>query len=362
MDLDNIGKNKINFERIDSQDTKGAAFFSLKIGLNAYFKTYRLICDSLDNSIGAKDSLAIDNVACKISGYTEAVINIWIHLQHFFELEVKRVLREENELLASEIKDAKLIYKLIKGNMLSDEDTEECKSIEFTVAMERLNALIKDKLINNSAGTIFYKNAKTLHFVNRMRNAILHRGRRIIKYSILDQVMCEYILPIISQLMDLTEYKEYNKMFFSEKNKVLLTDLIDELIKVKSESIDYSEVAKYKEFALCKNNATGKTLFRESKKQQWINNSNNQLKIMLNGPTGDPVFMCPCCNEKSLVKLYDIVDDEEMFYETDNGTTIQCRKPIYRDIKAICSVCGFTATRFINDKVLYNNKKYKLWD
>ena len=57
----------------------------------------------------------------------------------FFELEVKRILDNENRLYAVDTKGDPLItYKLLNNIEIQQEDTEKLKFIEFSDAINRL--------------------------------------------------------------------------------------------------------------------------------------------------------------------------------------------------------------------------------
>lgn len=63
------------------------------------------------------------------------------------------------------------------------------KSVEFTDAFNRLKALVKEKIINNTTADIFVRESDLLIKLNTLRNATMHRGKRIMKYCVLDMAV-----------------------------------------------------------------------------------------------------------------------------------------------------------------------------
>ena len=77
------------------ENNHNVAFYSLSIGLEEYFETYHQVCVYL-SEYERDDKEKINYKAEKNGiGYIKSYLNIAIHIQHFFELETKRLLEKE---------------------------------------------------------------------------------------------------------------------------------------------------------------------------------------------------------------------------------------------------------------------------
>ncbi len=76
------------------ENNHNVAFYSLSIGLEEYFETYHQVCVYL-SEYERDDKEKINYKAEKNGiGYIKSYLNIAIHIQHFFELETKRLLEK----------------------------------------------------------------------------------------------------------------------------------------------------------------------------------------------------------------------------------------------------------------------------
>ena len=90
-------------------------------------------------------------------------MNIAIHIQHFFELEIKRLLEKEHVLFAVEDKGNPIILnKLLKNISLSSEDMKNLKSVEFSEAIDRLKKLVEYGILTDEVSVLFVKNYKSV--------------------------------------------------------------------------------------------------------------------------------------------------------------------------------------------------------
>ncbi len=122
-------------------------------------------------------------------------------LQHFVELELKAVLRDDHPLLAVEANQRHvLLHKLIKGEDLQESEWAGIKSIEFSTTLSRLISLIRsDRLSEGLEFVLVYEDA--LRQLNVVRNRMWHRGTYILEYEALDQFLTYWIFPFIEQLL-----------------------------------------------------------------------------------------------------------------------------------------------------------------
>lgn len=86
MNLGNIQQSNDDFYDISVVNTdKDAAYYSLLIGIRAYFTTYHNVAMNL-RRFQKDDERRINDAAQENNNYIESYINIAIHIQHFFEL------------------------------------------------------------------------------------------------------------------------------------------------------------------------------------------------------------------------------------------------------------------------------------
>ena len=169
------------------ENNHNVAFYSLSIGLEEYFETYHQVCVYL-SEYERDDKEKINYKAEKNGiGYIKSYLNIAIHIQHFFELETKRLLEKEHVLFAVDDKgDPIILNKLLKNISLNSEDTKNLKSVEFSEAIDRLKKLVENGILTDEVAILFVSNYKLLKALNNLRNTIIHRGKRIMKDCELD--------------------------------------------------------------------------------------------------------------------------------------------------------------------------------
>lgn len=96
MNLGNIQQSNEDFYIISGVNAdRDAAYYSLLIGIKAYFTTYHNVAMNL-RSYQRGDEKLINGAAQENNNYIESYINIAIHIQHFFELEIKRILEDDH--------------------------------------------------------------------------------------------------------------------------------------------------------------------------------------------------------------------------------------------------------------------------
>jgi hypothetical protein len=179
------------------------AFISLEVALKAYASTYKSFVDSTEGFeliLNAKNTSDLKDKSYPhsyIRNFSETII----HLHHFFELIIKESLRSAHDLLATDAPDDPIIlYKLLTNQPLTDEKEQSGKSIEFSVALKRVCALIKGNKL--SVEYHFISDYRIfLERLNGLRNRLLHRGTFVLRYEELDLLMINYALPLINELL-----------------------------------------------------------------------------------------------------------------------------------------------------------------
>lgn len=222
---------------------------------------------------------------------------------------IKRTLEKKNKLLAIDVKGKHVIYdKLLQGEDISDDEYVQCKSIEFSEALERLVKLVNSERIKeDEISDVLVKGKKDLVALNDMRNRIIHKGNRILKYCVLDSFMVENILPIIDKLLELPDFASYSSL--KEKPYIETNNIIRCLVEEgKKTTRDFSMIAFLK--------SMGAALL--SPKKSDINTKNleklykdNLLKMHEEYYRIGPAGKCPACGHDTLLREYGI----EMLYD-----------------------------------------------
>lgn len=220
------------------ENNHNVAFYSLSIGLEEYFETYHQVCVYL-SEYERDDKEKINYKAEKNGiGYIKSYLNIAIHIQHFFELETKRLLEKEHVLFAVDDKgDPIILNKLLKNISLNSEDTKNLKSVEFSEAIDRLKKLVENGILTDEVAILFVSNYKLLKALNNLRNTIIHRGKRIMKYCELDDFFSQYVLPFVRDVINCHYYRWHLNQLKSKGVYDSICKIIDE---GKKATISYS--------------------------------------------------------------------------------------------------------------------------
>ena len=177
-----------------SREFHNTAFHSLKIALKAYYSTYNALLGRLHEGYPSGNL----EVWSLTHDYYEYFSEAMVHFQHFFELIIKDILEKENPLLAVRATQKPVIFhKLLKKEVILEEEYTNLYSVEFSEALKTLIVLIDSGRITDSRFIIF-KNAKgTLEALNNFRNRIWHRGRFILKYHADIAFFCDVSIAIL---------------------------------------------------------------------------------------------------------------------------------------------------------------------
>jgi hypothetical protein len=190
----------INDARINMEDM---ALMSLRLALKAYCSTYSSISYCYNNYKDGTIKPVSDKAAFNHTlDYSEQYVETIIHFHHYFELGLKRILRREHPLLAVESNDKhELYYKLVKGEVISEDEHASLFTIEFSRTLQRLKPAIQAQV---AAGEKKYEwilaECSVLEKLNKLRNRIWHRGTFILTYNALDVFIGAHILPAALRL------------------------------------------------------------------------------------------------------------------------------------------------------------------
>lgn len=279
--------------------------------------------------------------------YIEAYIETIVHFQHFFELIIKDILENENILLAVRAANEPVIlHKLINNEPIEQKEYEKIYSIEFSDALKSVCKLLDAERLDKSKYDFIRKYKLTLEYINTLRNRIWHKGKYILTYRALDELVCKYILPIVKEVVNLEEYR-CNQVIWRPKNLIGIDiNVINEMIaEMKKESNDLSKVAFLKEAGRASYN---KWIYEESNlhcddKLIKLTKLENENEIL------GKIELCPVCGKKTLC-IYQHVEE----VCNGHGAII--------DILGKCVNCGFTINRAIKDINEYGYNFNKFWE
>ncbi|MGK9044754.1 hypothetical protein [Mammaliicoccus vitulinus] len=362
MKLKNIKNNEF---KIDN-DNNDVILNSLNIGLKSYFSSYKSIRENFD-----KRTYSYSHKQDYYENFSETIL----HFHHFFELILKELLRDEEELLPLFISgDSELITRLIQKMPLSEKKRKEfiqqiplsdnefknLKSLSFSQSLNRACEVIKLK--PEVKFKFLEKHRSEFDYLNYLRNKIWHQGKVMLKYEAFDFLIGQYILPLVKECLEVSEYKEKyrsHKIWRFNKNSLEINPFEDIIEEFKNESPAIDKIAVLKELGRASyysHFGKGFGSVIDSRNQ-----SANQLaKAELNNSFTftNEILKCPCCAAISLVTytkevITDIYEDE---YEDEQGNlqfyqqedSFQCIH------KVKCANCSFQ----LNDKGIKNLKEY----
>ncbi|HGP4155401.1 TPA: hypothetical protein ACLMQJ_003640 [Yersinia enterocolitica] len=342
-ELDNIINDGFMLSETIKDDELDVAFTSLKIALISYFSTYQDCTHQISSLANGYNNEAEED-SSYYNDYYRSCIETIIHFQHFFELSCKKILKDEHPLLADIASTNPVILsKLLKGQKLQNEEENSLRSIEFSEAIKRLIALIKDKEITNHDKLEFIvKNKSILEGVNKLRNRIWHRGLFILRYKSLDKLVCSFILPLVNDFINLDKISGY-EIDWKYKSLHCGTDPIDELIKEYKNStpVNIKKIAFIKELGRAAYNnplihkeiTPSKRDFSAIFDNEKITRAESITDIITQHELS-AVSDCPVCGVKSLISY------KEHDQEVDNNNFITRSDEYTYRIR--CECCGLS--------------------
>lgn len=286
---------------------------SLEIALRAYFSTYQQVSMNFFLSSENEEVRFFENEGNghQISYYTSCFETI-IHFQHFAELVCKAFLRNEHPLLAVDSSQStNIFYKLLNKMPISSDEQDSLKSVEFGKSLERICTLaeITTNNENKVRYKLFLKWRKPLEHLNSLRNRLWHRGTFILKYPALDQFIGGYILPFVSEIVNLPEYS--NSDFWKYKPLDCGIDPLTDIAKKLSNNSEYNmhEIAILKELgnAAYTNPLWIGTMFSaddpivEQKNEYTRKNIESEAIVVLASRNAKRITKCPVCGINSLI-------------------------------------------------------------
>lgn len=328
----------------------GLAALSLKIALKSYFSTYQSMKYYLhifeSNDINEEDiNRSHSNDYCEQS--SESII----HFHHFFELICKEILRSENPLLAVDASNKHVIFdKLLKGEIVTEEDYEGLKSIEFSITIERLCELIKKRNMGQGKLDFFITSKNALMKLNTLRNRLLHRGVYILKYNAFDNLVGKFLFPIVKEILKLPQYRDLTDLW-KFKGLSCGLDPIDEIVnEFKANKYYITKIALLKELG---RSAYNNQIVQDHRGVfKFLNNEKIKkferiAKIQTKGPNVSHITTCPVCGLNTLI-VYD--DTEIDDYDHETGTYSKAWRYTWQ---VECSSCTFEINHHIKNPSEY---------
>lgn len=332
---------------------KNTAFYSLRIALKSYFNTYHSMLSRLDYYTNNVEKVYLSDP------YYESYIETIVHFQHFFELIIKDLLERENPLLAVRTIDKPvLLHRLLLKEDISDEEYNSLNSLEFSGALKTICDLEKTGRVTSPAFKIFNRNKGVLDALNNFRNRIWHRGRFILKYHALDEFICKHVLPIVMEIVELNEYKQYKANWTPKSKNIMKLDIFLELMnEYKSPVPDHSKIALLKEIGRTEYNLKSLFEYRQDEKKVDVYKK-------WGGETDfiSEVLKCPVCGNVSLFNYHDYdVSIEELGDElSENFATFTVAELV--ESRVGCVLCKFEVNRFVLNPSDYGFGDLRFWN
>ncbi|ADK16067.1 hypothetical protein [Clostridium ljungdahlii] len=305
-----------------SKRLNGLAALSLKIALKSYFSTYQsmkyfLHMFNLDKIKKYNISEDVINESHS-EEYCEKSSESIIHFHHFFELVCKDILRREHPLLAVDASNKhEIFYKLLKGEMVTEQDQEGLKSIEFNETLERLCQLIKKRNMGSGSLDFFISSKNFLRELNVLRNRLLHRGVYILRYPAFDNLVGKFVLPLLKDILALPQYKGLTNVW-KYKSLNCGIDPINEIISdFKKSKYDITKIAFLKELGRSAYNNQIMQARNNFLNDEKIKEIEKMAKTQIGEPNISYITQCPVCGLDTLIVYDDIETDD---YDEKTGT------------------------------------------
>lgn len=342
--LDSLFKDGYFLNDVSDGYVKSLAGFSLSNAMRAYFRT-SVDLEYLKNAESVNQSMSQESKDKYHSGsYAKDASDAITHYHHFLELYLKDILVEVHKLMAYDAsKKPSILYKLVKGELVNDDEIESLKMIEFSEAIDRIDVLLREnKLDQKYAFLTGY--IEVMRKVNTLRNRITHRGAFILRSEALDELFGVYLIPLAKQILPISDFSTVLKWNFN-----LCNNNIDPYGVIVNE---------YQQTCPDKNNVhlmklIGNAAYNneinpdlESVLHQFYDEKREKAEKMAGAEEGylqSERTKCPVCGCETLVSVR---DDYEETDENDNTIGYQ------RYVESVhCHQCGFELRSWLLNKI-----------
>lgn len=346
MSISNLFNDGFFISDVSDGYNNNLAAYSLQSSLESYAKT----ADDLDylyHNLYSTRQRPTQDEEDKYHGTSYAVdaSNAIVHFQHFLELFIKDILLDINHLLVyNPSRKPVILYKMIKGEPVSNNDLEGVNFIEFSEALTRIKVLHQAGKIDASLNFLS-KNFGAFERINTLRNRIAHRGVFIIRHQALDEIFGRHILPFIKDLSDNVakyrnslnwrlNFKNANinpfETIIAEYQKPTPNPLVVYVYKLIADAgfhnpLNYTIASFFKSF-----------LDQKIAKAELVAEKLAEIDMF-------DVKECPICGCKTFKEQTDYTDEEN-----DEGNIINAWTYVY---SMECSQCGFHLNNWLIDKI-----------
>lgn len=331
---------------------ESAAFLFLRSALLAYFETYKATYEEISSPIKFNDKILQSKFESCL--YKSLYFTIITHFQNFFELVLKEALARIHPLLVLKWnKDFTAhLYKELSHSENNFAPTNG-QSIEFSETLERLSKIKKIDANNTIITTLkpLLEKDRNLQFLNSLRNQIWHKGVFYLFYSELDLFICQKILPLVKDTVNLDWYSK--NALWKYKKLSFCIDPIESLIaEASSKNPSLEKLALYKEMGRAAYHNPQIEIDRCSSLKKIYESDLNRKKSKFAKTKAEALcknsfisdFSCPICGQKTLLK-YEIEDWDTYFDEQGNET----RTFYYYTDRIKCEMCSFELRSNIKD-------------
>lgn len=366
MEIKEIKNNQFNLDN----DNNDVILNSLNIGLKSYFSSYKSIKENFD-----KRTYNCSHNQDYYENFSETIL----HFHHFFELILKELLRDEEELLPLLIPGgSEVVTNLIQQMPLSaekrnefiqqtpsfDNDLKKLKTLKTLSFSQSLNRACDVIELKPEVKFKFLKKHKSeFEYLNDLRNKIWHQGKVMLKYEAFDFLIGKYILPLIIECLKVSEYRgKYSsrKIWRLNRNSLEINPLEEILEEFQKKSPEIDKIAVLKELGRASyysHYGKGFGTYIDSKNQ--MANQLAQAEIKNSFTFTNEILKCPCCAAMSLVTYTnkEITDIHEFEYEDEQGNTqFFVQEDSFQYINIVkCANCSFQ----LNNRGIKNLKEYE---
>lgn len=311
--LDDLVKDGFSLSDAGSR-IKNASLFSLRIGLKAYLSTYQPMKYGL-HMFEPTSTTDLATADFNTSSYfAEHCVEAIVHLQHFFELALKEILKGKHALLALDAASKPALHlKLLRGEKVQEADIEGARSIEFSEALTRVVDLVKSGHLSKRKWGFVVEGRAVLSHLGTIRNRMWHRGTFILRYKALDEFMIGHVLPLAMKMLDTTLFRGNERIWKYEALACGIDPLKILVRDGKAGRYDIQKVALLKELGRAAYEDdmridAGQS-FDEQAERERLENSAEYLAG--NETHVDDVVDCPVCGLNTLVVYDDVEHDED---------------------------------------------------
>jgi len=217
--LDDLFKDGYYLADVSDGYVKSLAGFSLSNAMRAYFRT-SVDLDYLRNAESINLSMTQESKDKHHSGiYATDASDAITHYHHFLELYLKDILEKEHKLLVYDAsKKPKILYKLVKGEHVNDNEIDSLKMIEFSEVIDRVADLLRENKLDQKY-VFLTSYIDVMRRVNTLRNRITHRGAFILRSQALDKLFGVYLIPLAMQTVSNSDFSTILKWKFNLCNE-----------------------------------------------------------------------------------------------------------------------------------------------